>query len=59
MLSVYFTLASVGGLLGLCLGFSALSAVELIYFLTIRPWSKPRREHLWKLIHQAFNNTSR
>ncbi|CAL8109590.1 unnamed protein product [Orchesella dallaii] len=29
-------IANTGGLLGLCLGFSVLSAVEVIYFLTIR-----------------------
>jgi len=29
-------LGSTGGLLGLCLGFSALSLLEIIYYLTIR-----------------------
>ena len=31
-----FTLANIGGLLGLCLGFSLLSVVEVIYFFTLR-----------------------
>lgn len=29
--------------MGLCLGFSVLSAVELIYFLTLRAWCRKRR----------------
>ena len=29
-------LANIGGLMGLCLGFSLLSVVELIYFFTLR-----------------------
>ena len=28
--------ANVGGLLGLCLGFSVLSLVEIVYYLTLR-----------------------
>ena len=34
--------ANTGGLLGLCLGFSALSLLEVIYFLTIRAFFKAR-----------------
>jgi len=33
-----FYAANTGGLLGLCLGFSGLSAVEILYFFTIRLW---------------------
>jgi hypothetical protein len=32
---VYFT-ASIGGALGLCMGFSLISAVEIVYFFTVR-----------------------
>jgi amiloride-sensitive sodium channel len=34
----FFVTANTGGLLGLFLGFSFLSAVEAIYFITIRLW---------------------
>jgi len=38
-LKLFFPLlASTGGLLGLCLGFSVLSLLEIIYFITIRAW---------------------
>lgn len=33
-------LANIGGLLGLFLGFSFLSLIEIIYFATIRLWYK-------------------
>lgn len=33
-----FFLANSGGLLGLFMGFSFMSAVEVIYFLTLRVW---------------------
>ncbi|KAF0768530.1 pickpocket protein 28-like isoform X2, partial [Aphis craccivora] len=36
ILSVYYQ-SNVGGIMGLCLGFSFLSLVEIIYFLTLRP----------------------
>ena len=35
--------ANTGGLMGLCLGFSGLSAMEVIYFLTLRAWCRTRR----------------
>ena len=35
-LSFILFLANIGGLMGLCLGFSLLSVVELIYFFTLR-----------------------
>lgn len=36
-------IANFGGLMGLCLGFSGLSLVEVIYFLTLRTWC-----HRWR-----------
>ncbi|KAK7874502.1 hypothetical protein R5R35_001586 [Gryllus longicercus] len=36
-------LANCGGLLGLCLGVSALSVVEFFYWLLIRPWYGNRK----------------
>lgn len=36
--------ASTGGLLGLCLGFSGLSLMEVLYFLTLRLWCRRRRK---------------
>jgi hypothetical protein len=30
--------------MGLCLGFSGLSAIEVIYFLTLRAWCRKRRK---------------
>ncbi|CAL8093922.1 unnamed protein product [Orchesella dallaii] len=38
--------ANTGGLMGLCLGFSGLSLMEVIYFLTLRAWWKSRRKHV-------------
>ncbi|XP_068083962.1 pickpocket protein 28 [Anabrus simplex] len=37
--------ANCGGLLGLFMGFSILSLVEIIYFLTLRLWLKIHRNH--------------
>lgn len=48
-------LANLGGLLGLALGFSALSVIEIFYFITIRPYcqylrlSNKRQELMEKL----------
>lgn len=36
-------IANFGGLMGLCLGFSGLSLIELFYFLTLRAWCRIRR----------------
>jgi hypothetical protein len=48
-------LANTGGLMGLCLGFSGLSAVEVIYFCTIRLWFKRKRlRHRGKRIAMKF-----
>ena len=35
--------AACGGIIGLCMGFSLLSGVELIYFFTLRMWVDHRR----------------
>lgn len=37
-------LANCGGLLGLCMGVSLLSLVELCYFCTVRPFSLWRKQ---------------
>ncbi len=40
-------ISNIGGLLGLCMGFSALSAIEAIYFFTMRLFLNiklPRKE---------------
>lgn len=34
---MFLYLGNVGGIMGLCLGFSFLSLAEIIYFLTLRP----------------------
>lgn len=36
--------ASTGGLLGLFMGFSVLSLVEIIYFVSLRPYCKNNRD---------------
>ncbi|XP_068083963.1 pickpocket protein 28 [Anabrus simplex] len=38
-------LANCGGLLGLCIGFSILSLVEVVYFFTLRIFFNFRKEH--------------
>lgn len=37
--------ASTGGLLGLFMGFSVLSIIEILYFVSIRPYLINRREN--------------
>ncbi|XP_035782625.1 pickpocket protein 28-like [Anopheles albimanus] len=39
-------LSNVGGLLGLFLGFSIISLIEVIYFVTLRPYSARRKQRL-------------
>lgn len=41
---VYYLSASTGGLLGLFLGFSVLSIVEVVYFVSIRPYYKKGKD---------------
>lgn len=38
--------ANTGGLMGLCLGFSALSLIEVVYFLTLRACWKSKRNRV-------------
>lgn len=38
-------LANTGGLLGLFMGFSVVSIIELIYFMTFRPYCAYQREN--------------
>lgn len=33
---MHYFLANIGGALGLCMGFSLVSAIELLYFFTCR-----------------------
>ncbi|CAG7722532.1 unnamed protein product [Allacma fusca] len=48
-------IANTGGLLGLCLGFSALSAVEIIYFFSLRwYWQRVRRREIGRKIAMKF-----
>lgn len=42
LLNVWFS-ASTGGLLGLFMGFSVVSLIEIIYFLSLRPYCAHRR----------------
>lgn len=37
------TTANTGGILGLCLGFSVLSLLEIVYFITLRLYCQTRR----------------
>lgn len=41
-----FTVASTGGLLGLFLGFSFLSFMEIVYFSTMRLWCRLYRQRV-------------
>lgn len=53
--SPLFETANTGGILGLCLGFSILSGVEVIYFLTLRSfWKCCRRRMLSRRVGNKF-----
>jgi len=53
-----FISADTGGLLGLCLGFSVISGVEFIYFMTMRAyWHTVRRRAAGKRIANKFMGT--
>ncbi|XP_061941386.1 pickpocket protein 28-like [Apis cerana] len=45
-------LSSTGGLLGLCMGFSFLSLVEIVYFATLKLWCR-----MYKNKHAPHDNT--
>lgn len=51
-------LANCGGLLGLFMGFSFLSSVEIIYFLTVRLWCNLKRfgRHFWSGSEDLLND---
>lgn len=50
VICLFMTVANTGGILGLCLGFSGLSLIELIYFYTFRAWCRIRRKHsIWTI----------
>lgn len=40
-----FYLANTGGLLGLFMGFSVISLIEILYFITFRPYCDHKRKH--------------
>ncbi len=42
-MTVFDFISQVGGLLGLCIGFSITSAVEILYWCTVRLWSNINR----------------
>ncbi|ODM96336.1 Pickpocket protein 28 [Orchesella cincta] len=43
-------IANTGGILGLCMGFSTLSVIELIYFYSFRAWCRiRRRQSIWTI----------
>lgn len=56
-----FVSANIGGLLGLFMGFSVFSIIEILYFLSIRPYcrylrdSEKRRQAI-KNLTQRFQN---
>lgn len=58
---VFLFVANIGGLLGLFMGFSVFSIIEILYFLSIRPYcrylrdSEKRRQAIQNLT-QRFRN---
>ncbi|CAL8109591.1 unnamed protein product [Orchesella dallaii] len=49
-------IANTGGILGLCLGFSVLSGVEVIYFITLRAfWKHCRRRMVGRRVANKFS----
>lgn len=42
---IYLLAANTGGLLGLFMGFSVLSLIEILYFTTLRPFCKNVQQH--------------
>lgn len=51
-------IASCGGLMGLFMGFSLLSLVEMIYYCAIRPWLVCRRRRYCLNDRIIYNNQS-
>nr|CAH7720558.1 unnamed protein product [Callosobruchus chinensis] len=56
MQAVYTFLGNIGGLLGLFMGFSIMSIVEIIYFLSLRLWCSYHKERKIENIKKTFNN---
>lgn len=58
MFFVFEITANIGGLLGLFMGFSVFSIIEIIYFLSIRPYCRylrdadERRQLFNKVVHR-------
>lgn len=55
-----FSSANIGGLLGLFMGFSIFSIIEVLYFLSIRPWcsyvkEKKKNRKLFKRTNHRFD----
>lgn len=52
----YFNLftANTGGLLGLFMGFSLLSVIEIFYYFTLRLWSRIWKKKLKKNVKNKF-----
>lgn len=54
----FFTVANIGGLLGLFMGFSCISVIEMFYFISIRPYfnyirfSNKRRKLMMRVIRK-------
>lgn len=42
---IYSYVANTGGLLGLFMGFSVVSLIEIIYFISLRPYCAARNRH--------------
>lgn len=54
-------LANIGGLLGLFMGFSVFSIIEVLYFLSIRPYCNyikdlKQRRQSFQRVFKRFNN---
>lgn len=47
--------ANFGGLMGLCLGFSGLSLIEVIYFLTLHAYCRARRHRRDRQVQEKSN----
>lgn len=53
-------LANVGGLLGLFIGFSFVSLIETMYFLTLRLWVNLKKygRHFWSASEELLDDDS-
>lgn len=53
---LFFIIANTGGLLGLFMGFSVVSLIEMIYFLSIRPYCAHKRYYKNVTMVESFHN---